>query len=121
MKLFLCTLVIALCAMTALGADLSGKWSGTFTPEGNDGNAAFAIIKQAGTTLSGSAGPDENQQWPFTGKVDGNKITGEVKSPEGDVYKLDLILEGDHLKGDVIATHDGQTMKGKLDLARVKS
>jgi len=35
--------------------------------------------------------------------------------------KLDLTLEGDHIKGDVLMTHDGETMKGKIDVTRVKS
>ena len=51
----------------------------------------------------------------------GNKITGEVTSPEGHVFKLDLVLEGDHIKGDVNGTRDGQAIKAKIDLTREKS
>ena len=122
MKTLACTLLIALFAMTALAADVTGKWTGTFAPEGQDPSGAFVVLKQTGATLTGSAGPDEGQQWPLTnGKIAGNKITGEVTSPDGVVYKLDLVVDGDHIKGDVIAIREGQSMKGKVDVTRQKS
>lgn len=122
MKTLVCTLLIALFAMTAMAADVTGKWKGNFAPEGQDPSGAFAVLKQSGTTLTGTAGPGEDQQWPLAnGKVVGNKVTGEVTSPDGIVFKLDLMLEGDHLKGDVNGMRDGQPMKAKIDLTRVKS
>ena len=122
MKTLVCTLLIALFAMTAMAADVTGKWKGSFAPEGQDPSGAFAILKQSGTTLTGTAGPEEDRQWPLVnGKVVGNKVTGEVTSPDGIVFKLDLVLEGDHLKGDVNGMRDGQPMKAKIDLTRVKS
>jgi hypothetical protein len=108
--------------MTAMAADVTGKWSGSFAPEGQDPSGAFVILKQSGTTLTGSAGPDESQQWPLTdGKINGNKITGVVTSPEGLVFKLDLVLDGDRIKGDANATREGQALKAKVDLTRKKS
>ncbi len=121
MKIFVCTLMIAICAMTALAADVTGKWSGTFSPEGQDASNAFVILKQAGSTVTGSAGPDENQQWPLNnGKIQGNKLTGEVASPDGVVYKLDLVLEGEHIKGNITMSREGQTMKATIDVTKVK-
>jgi hypothetical protein len=122
MKTLACIVLIALFVMTAMAADVTGKWSGSFAPEGQDPSGAFVILKQTGATLTGSAGPDEGQQWPLSnGKITGNKITGEVTAPDGVVYKLDLMLEGDHIKGDVNAIREGQTMKAKVDLTRKKS
>jgi hypothetical protein len=122
MKILVCTLIIAALAITAMAADVSGKWTGTFTPEGQDAGQAFMILKQSGTTLTGSAGPDENQQWPIsTGKVEGNKISGQVTSPDGAIYKFVLTLEGDHIKGNVEANANGQSIKGMLDVTRAKS
>jgi hypothetical protein len=122
MKTLVCTLLLSLFALTALAADATGKWTGTFAPEGDNPSGAFVVLKQAGTTLTGSAGPDEGQQWPIkNGKIAGNKITGEVTSPEGMVFKLDLTLDGDKIKGDVNATRDGQAIKAKIDLTRQKS
>jgi len=119
MKTLVCMLLGAVFAMTALAADVSGKWAGTFVPEGEDSSKAFVILKQTGTSVTGSAGPDEGQQWPLTdGKLVGNKLTGTVSSPDGMVFKLDLTLDGDRIKGDILMTHDGQTMKGVIDVTR---
>ena len=122
MKTFVCTLLIAICAITALAADVSGKWTGNFTPEGQDAQSAFVILKQSGNTLTGSGGPDENEQWPIAnGKIDGNHVTGDVTAPDGSVYKLDVVIDGDKAKGEITANHDGQNIKGKIELTRVKS
>ena len=122
MKTLICTLLTAVFAMTALAADVTGKWAGSFAPEGQDPSNAVVFLKQTGTSVTGSAGPDDGQQWPLSdGKLVGNKLTGTVSSPDGMIFKLDLTLEGDHIKGDVLMTHDGETMKGKIDVTRVKS
>jgi hypothetical protein len=122
-SILLCLLVTLAVAFTATAADISGKWSGSFTPESGDGGTAYVILKQSGTTLTGTGGPDANQQWPgLQGTVNGSKVSFQVKSTDdGAVYKCDLVLDGDHLKGDVMFTSgDGQTTgKGKLDLTRV--
>jgi hypothetical protein len=122
MKAIICMLLLTLLALTASAADISGKWSGTFAPEGGDSNPAFAVLKQSGTTLTGTAGPDESQQWPIqNGKIEGNKITLEVKADDGTVYKCDLTVTGDNMKGDIAASRpDGNTLKAKMELARVK-
>jgi hypothetical protein len=121
MKTLVCTLFLALCAMTAMAADVSGKWSGTFSPSDGNSNSAFAVLKQTGSTVTGTAGPAEDQQWPFTGTIEGNRVTGEVKSPDGPTFKLDLTLDGDKLKGNASGEHDGQPMKATMELTRVKT
>lgn len=121
MKTLLCMLLIALCAMTALAADVSGKWSGTFTAEGQEPQSAFLILKQSGSTITGSGGPDQNEQWPIeNGKMDGDTLTGQVKSPDGAVYTINVVLDGEHLKGDITASMGDKIMKGKIDVARAK-
>lgn len=119
MKLFACALILA---MSAFAADVTGKWSGSFNREGAEPSSAYIILKQSGTELTGSGGPDESQQWPMSkGKIVGNKITGEVQEPGGALYKLDLTLEGDHIKGTVTATApSGESVKGTLDATRQK-
>jgi hypothetical protein len=114
--------MIAALALAAMAADVSGKWSGTFTPEGQDAGNAYLVLKQSGTTLTGTAGPDENQQWPISsGKIEGNKLSGQVTSPDGATYKFTLTLDGEHIKGPVEANAGGQTIKGMLDVTRAKS
>jgi hypothetical protein len=111
-----------LLAGLALADDVSGKWSGSFTPEGHDASNAFLVLKQNGSEITGTAGPDENQQWTISkGKIEGNKVTAEVPSPDGPVYKLSMVLEGDHLKGDVTADNPGGgALTAKIDLTKVK-
>jgi hypothetical protein len=128
MKTFICLGALWLAAMTLSAADspanISGKWSGSFTVTGAGGESqhdtAFVIFQQKGTELTGSGGPDETQQWPILkGKVEGNRITFEVQS-EGPLYKVDVMLVGDHIKGDVSVVDGGQTSQAKVDLTRVK-
>jgi len=121
--IIVCLFITLALAFTAAGADVTGKWSGSFTPETGDPGNGYVILKQAGTTITGSGGPAVDQQWPgLQGTVKGNKISFEVKDPgDGTVYKCDLALEGDHLTGDVLVTPpSGQPIKAKLDLTRVK-
>ena len=123
MKIFVCALLIALAAFTAVAADVTGKWSGTFTFDNGNNGTAMVVLKQSGAVVTGTAGPVEDQQWPIqNGKVAGNKITCEVKSPDdGVLYKIDLTLAGDSLKGDIsAAAPDGQIMKGKIEISRAK-
>jgi hypothetical protein len=117
-----CSLLSLALALTAAAADVSGKWSGTFTPDTGDGGSAYVILKQSGSTITGTGGPDANNQWPgLQGKSDGNKVTFEVKSADdGTIFKCTLVLDGDHLNGDVESTTpDGQLGKAKLNLTRV--
>ena len=119
-----CLLVSCVLAVAANAADVSGKWTGTFTPEGGDNGTAYVILKQTADKVTGSGGPDQDNQWPgLTGTVEGNKVTFEVKNPDdGITYKGVLVLNGDHLDGDVsFSTPDGQSMKARLNLTRVKA
>ena len=60
MKAILCLLALA----GGLFADtnLTGKWTGTFTPENGDEGPALLQLKQTGTDITGSIGPDDNEQ-----------------------------------------------------------
>jgi hypothetical protein len=124
MKILACVCILLCAAITLSAADISGKWSGSFIMtnaqgETNEGTA-FVIFKQNGAEITGSAGGDENQQFPITkGKIEGNRITFEVQS-DGPLYKVDVMLTGDHIKGDVIVVQEGQSTKAKVDITKVK-
>jgi hypothetical protein len=124
MKTILACLVLCLAvAFTAAAGDLNGKWSGSFTPENGDGGTAYLILKLNGSTVTGTGGPDANEQWPgLQGMVHENKVSLQVTSTsDGTVYKCVLVLEGDSLKGDVVFTPSGgQPGKAKVELTRVK-
>ena len=123
-KILLCVFLAGAMSIVAAAADVSGRWTGSFTPDGGESHTAFFVLKQNGNAIAGTAGPEENQQWPdLKGTIHGDKVTLEVKSPEdGMTYKCDLLLAGDRLKGDVTATPGGggEALKGKVDVARVK-
>ncbi|HUB78336.1 MAG TPA: hypothetical protein VMB03_06040 [Bryobacteraceae bacterium] len=125
MKLLACILLVFALATAAAAADVTGKWSGTFVVMGPNGpagdpNPAFLILKQSGSTLTGTAGQDENEQWPIDNlKMDGNKISGSVSPSDGATYTVTLTVNGDSMTGEVTISDGGQTMKGKIELKRV--
>ncbi|HMC60180.1 MAG TPA: hypothetical protein VKJ01_13385 [Candidatus Solibacter sp.] len=126
MKVFACFLLLLGLALSAAAADITGNWSGSFNitrPDGETKEAeALLVLKQNGSEITGSVGPNENERHPIAkGKIEGDKITLETAEGDGPAIKFELVLEGDHIKGGATAEHDGQTMKAKLDLTRVKS
>jgi hypothetical protein len=123
MKTIVLTVLLALSAMTAMAADVSGKWSGTFTPDGESASHGVLILKQTGDTISGTGGPDDGEQMPIkNGKIDGDRVTFEIQHPSGMTLKMSLVLSGDSMKGDVTASGgEGQSMKAKLEVTRVKA
>ena len=111
-----------LLATTILAAaDLTGKWSGSFTMT-LDGqtrdDTVYMLLKQDGTELTGTAGPNVNQQWPILkGRIEGDKVTFEVQTDEP-LIKFELTLADGHLKGDAKAEHQGKSMKAVVDAQR---
>jgi uncharacterized protein (DUF2147 family) len=125
MKLLSIVFLILALAMTAAAADVTGKWSGSYALIGPDGSAgesnpAFLILKQSGTTLTGTAGSDEADQFPIeNAKIENNKITGSVNPSDGATYTVSLTVDGDRMTGEVTVSQGGQTMKAKIELKRV--
>lgn len=105
--------------------DFTGKWSGSFVtarPDGTEGNAqVFMNFTHKAQELGGTAGPTEDRQWPLKGTVDGNKLTFDVQSEEGQVIKFALMFADGHLKGDAAAEIQGQKLSAKIDVQRVKT
>jgi len=116
-------LTSALMASSKAPEDLTGKWSGSFviTMDGETrDDAAYMDLKQSGTELTGTAGPNADQQWTIQkGKVEGNKATFEVQT-DAPLIKFELTLADGHLKGEAKAEHEGRTMKAAVDLQRKK-
>jgi hypothetical protein len=125
MKALLCGFLLVSSALVAAaaGTDITGKWSGSFDINGPDGvrnDTAFLILKQAGSEITGSVGPNEDQQFPIIkGKIDGEKITIEADH-EGSTIKLALVLAEGHIKGDASMEMNGENATAKLDVTRVK-
>ena len=79
------------------------------------------MLQQNGQAITGTVGPNEDQQFPIVkGKIEGDKITLEADH-EGHTVKLDLVLAAGRMTGDAtMSNQEGQTMKAKLDVTRVK-
>lgn len=113
--------LLLLGAVSAMAADLTGKWSGSFKAEAADHSILqLIILKQQGKTLSGSAGPDASEQYPLeNGRVDGNKATFEVTTGEWR-FAYNLTADNDSLSGDLKLESTTQTRDAKVTLTRIK-
>jgi hypothetical protein len=119
MKLLLTTLLLTL---SISAADLSGKWTGTFidASEGSKSETALVILKQDGNTLTGTAGPNADEQMAISSaKVDGNNVTFDVKAGEMTVH-FTLQLVDKHLKGSAKAEANGESKSATIDLTRAE-
>jgi hypothetical protein len=117
-------LLALILVLAASAADVTGAWNGTFKITMPDGqmqdDTVHLVLKQSGGAVSGTAGPSAEQQAPIAkGTIEGNKVTLEVPVPQG-MFKFEVVLEGEHLKGDVVRTAGGQSMKATMDATRVK-
>jgi hypothetical protein len=123
MRTIFCILLLgALALFAAADTNITGKWTGPFKivgPEPETGTAIL-VLKQSGSDITGTVGPAEGEQHTITkGKIEGDKITLLVED-EGHTIKLDLVLAGDRITGDVNISHDGETRKGNIDVTRAK-
>jgi hypothetical protein len=118
------TVMAALAGVASADVDVTGKWSGSFNATNPNGetneSTAFLVLKQSGAEITGTAGPNENEQFPILkGKIDGNKITLEADH-DGRLMKFDLVLASGRIVGEAQMSRDGQTMKAKIDVGRAK-
>jgi hypothetical protein len=116
-------IIFAMLAAAAHAVDVSGNWSGK-TRTSVDGkveeDTIYLSLKQTANLVTGTAGPTLAVQSPIkSGTVEGTRVVLEVPVPGG-VFKFDMNLDGEHLKGDVIVTAQGQTIKAQMDATRVK-
>jgi len=126
MKLVLCLLTLALLATLPAAADVNvtGNWTGTFTAIGPNGethdSSALLILKQDGTAITGSVGPDENERYEITkGAIDGNKLTLDVAAGDHTMHFV-LTLAEDRLQGEANAQDAEGEHRAKLDVKRAK-
>ena len=99
-KLALAVLIIALGAVTALAADLNGKWKASVeTPRGT-------------------------QEITFDFHVDGAALTGKVTTPRGESDITDGKIDGANLSFTQVVNFNGNEMKinytGKVDGDNIK-
>ncbi len=108
-----------LLASAAWAADLSGHWTGAFHANGGDGDIPqLFVLKQQGTAISGSGGPDANEQYPITnGTVAGDQVKFEVKTGKRD-FVYDLKANGTKLRGSIVIKSAEDTRTADVWLER---
>ncbi|HTT17668.1 MAG TPA: hypothetical protein VMG82_01905 [Candidatus Sulfotelmatobacter sp.] len=113
--------LLLLCAVAAAAADLTGKWSGSFKAEAADHSIPqLIIVKQQGSALSGSAGPNAGEQYPLeNARVNGNNVHFEVTTGEWR-FTYNLTAETNSLSGDLKLESPTQSRNAKVTLIRVK-
>jgi hypothetical protein len=114
-------LLLTLAAACLFASDATGKWTGTFTTsDSSEDHTALLVLKQEGAKLTGTAGPDANEQHEIAnGKIENGNITFDVPGENG-VMKFVLKLEGDQIKGELSREREGQKQTAKLAVKRDK-
>ena len=125
MKTLICLLLLTGLSLSA--GELTGKWTGKFDITTAAGelkpDSAVMTLKVDGAKVTGTAGPNEEQQWTIkNGTLEAGKLTFEV-APEGDgnsgLIVFDLVFDGDSLRGSAAGTGDnGEKMSAKVELKR---
>jgi hypothetical protein len=125
----LCVLALASVSASARqtsAPNLAGTWTGFLASDVNpsDRDSVLLTLKQAGAELTGSGGPNADQQWPIQkGKVsttkEGTTATFLVVNDTLSI-QFDLKLVEGRLKGTIKAQRNGQERTGTVDLERAK-
>lgn len=112
--------IFLLLVSTAVAGDLSGKWSGTFRAAGADHDVPqLFILKQDGSKLTGSGGPDESEQYPIENpRVDDDKVAFEITTGEWK-FSYHLKMSATHLTGNLELTSADSRRTAKVALNKV--
>lgn len=114
--------IVLLYAVHSVAGDVTGKWSGTFKVSGGDHSIPqIVILKQDGNRLTGSAGPDAEEQYPIeNGKDEGDHVKFELTSGEWR-FSYDLKQTGlDEMKGSLELRSVNSGRSAVVTLIRVK-
>jgi hypothetical protein len=120
--LVLATLAPAVAAQSS--TSFTGKWEGTFTmqrPDATEGDPRPVVfnLTQKGKSITGTAGPAD-QQWKIEkGTVTAGKATFEVQQPDGPLFKFTLTVVKGRLAGEMTGERDGVVRgRAKVDAAK---
>ena len=114
-----------LSAFQAKPVDVTGVWTGSFTPSTGGQSGAHMDLKQKGTEVTGTAGPGADRQVAIAnGKVTTVKgvtsVTFDATQPNGMVMKFDLTVVDGRLKGKATAEANGEKREATIDVGRAK-
>jgi hypothetical protein len=100
-RTFLCLLLFVSAAANAGAADLTGRWRVTISLA-NETIIGVALLEQTGDKVTGSVGPDERNQHPLDGVVEGNRVTLTTHPRPGRTVafgKCSLTVDGEKMTG----------------------
>lgn len=118
MKVYALLVLMMLCAVPALAADVDGKWSGSLATPNGDVTVGFDF-KSDGSALTGSTtGPDGAQVAIKNGKVEGNKISFIVTIDFGGMM-FDLAYSGVVAPAEIKMTVDFAGMPFEFTVKKV--
>jgi hypothetical protein len=112
-------LASTLFVLSAVAADLTGNWSGEAQAEG-ESHPLYFVLKQDGTTLTGTGGPTQSEQHPIqNGKIDAGKMSFDIPVGDKGTIHFELSADGDGLKGAVQRKSDEVNQSGTVSLKRL--
>ena len=123
MKTLLLLALSSALSLSAWAAELTGTWTGDLVAQ-RDGeerkSTAHLVLKQEGSKITGTAGPNADEQHPILkGRIEEGKLLFEVER-EGGVISFVLTQENDEIKGDITMQREGGTRTAKLSVKRQK-
>jgi len=102
------SITVLLCAVFAAGADLTGTWTGSITPDGRNAEPLRFTIVQDGSKITGTGGPSEVEQYAIqNGQVKDGRITLQVMNKDR-TFSFDLVVKGDELSGKAQLERGGE-------------
>jgi hypothetical protein len=125
-KLLKWILPIALLALSAHGANVAGKWSGTIVIDDSGGKIEVPIelsLEQKAGALSGKIGRSKDAESVEirNAKVEGDKVTFESSSTETSAaMTFTLTVQGEQMRGEMKGVAQGNDIVAKVSLSRVK-
>ena len=112
-------LLLTFATASLIAADATGRWSGTLTPPDGGQHPALLVLKQDGVKLTGTAGPDANEQIPIkNGKAENGSLTFEI-SKDDVIMRFTLKHDGDEIKGDITRERTGEKETATLSVKRL--
>jgi hypothetical protein len=102
-------------------ANVSGAWSGEWEvgPDGGPG-PHYMILKQEGSTVTGTAGPTSDMQMAIqNGKFANGALTFEISIPQGPMLRFEFKPAADTMPGTAVLIINGAEHKLKLGVKRV--
>jgi hypothetical protein len=99
--------------------DVSGNWHGSFRVDGGDHDVPqLLILKQDGTKLTGTGGPDATERYPISnGQVNGDRIFFELTTGDWKFF-YDLKNSGLRMSGKLVLKSANDSRSAEVTLKK---